>query len=234
LDNGTTSAGQKYKTPKKVIDLLTDIVSKNGNLLLNFPLPNSGELDFEEREVLEGITRPGCRSIARAFTLRVPGRLTAKVLQPKPSSSRATSTRTSNRPHRRRCALYHEGKHDLRIRPGLARERGSCAGSRPRQPAAARQNLKVELLGNKGDVNWQQSDSALRVQMPAEKISDIGITLKVRNWRKRDLSPKGASCSRNYQRMELMTGTISRSCGVDRACLDLDGFARVHHIAQTR
>ena len=39
--------------------------------------------------------------------------------------------------------------------------------------------LKVELLGNKGDVNWQQSDSALRVQMPAEKISDIGITLKV-------------------------------------------------------
>ncbi len=48
--------GEKYKTPKKVIDLLTDIVSKNGNLLLNFPLPNSGELDFEEMEVLEGIT----------------------------------------------------------------------------------------------------------------------------------------------------------------------------------
>ena len=48
--------GEKYKTAKKVIDLLTDIVSKNGNLLLNFPLPNSGELDFEEMKVLEGIT----------------------------------------------------------------------------------------------------------------------------------------------------------------------------------
>jgi len=48
--------GVKYKTPKKVIDLLTDIVSKNGNLLLNFPLPNSGELDYEEMETLEGIT----------------------------------------------------------------------------------------------------------------------------------------------------------------------------------
>jgi len=41
---------------EKVIDLLTDIVSKNGNLLLNFPLPNSGELDFEELTVLDGIT----------------------------------------------------------------------------------------------------------------------------------------------------------------------------------
>jgi hypothetical protein len=37
----------------------------------------------------------------------------------------------------------------------------------------------VELLGNKGDLNWKQDDSALRVQMPAEMISDIGITLKV-------------------------------------------------------
>ena len=39
--------------------------------------------------------------------------------------------------------------------------------------------LKVELLGYKGDLNWKQGDTALKVQMPAEKISDIGITLKV-------------------------------------------------------
>jgi alpha-L-fucosidase len=48
--------GVAYKSPKKVIDLLVDIVSKNGNLLLNFPLPNSGELDFAERQILAGIT----------------------------------------------------------------------------------------------------------------------------------------------------------------------------------
>jgi alpha-L-fucosidase len=48
--------GIRYKTAKKVIDLLVDIVSKNGNLLLNFPLPNSGELDFEEMVTLNGIT----------------------------------------------------------------------------------------------------------------------------------------------------------------------------------
>jgi alpha-L-fucosidase len=48
--------GQPYKTAKKVIDLLVDIVSKNGNLLLNFPLPASGELDAEEMRTLDGIS----------------------------------------------------------------------------------------------------------------------------------------------------------------------------------
>ena len=46
-----------YKSPKYVIDMLVDIVSRNGNLLLNFPLPNSGELDYEELVVLEEITK---------------------------------------------------------------------------------------------------------------------------------------------------------------------------------
>lgn len=45
-----------YKTPKRVIDMLVDIVSRNGNLLLNFPLPNSGMPDDKELAILESIT----------------------------------------------------------------------------------------------------------------------------------------------------------------------------------
>jgi alpha-L-fucosidase len=45
-----------YKTPKLVVDILVDIVSRNGNLLLNFPLPGSGELDAVELRILNGIT----------------------------------------------------------------------------------------------------------------------------------------------------------------------------------
>lgn len=48
--------GARYKTPKRVVDMLVDIVSRNGNLLLNFPLPASGELDLQERQILEEIT----------------------------------------------------------------------------------------------------------------------------------------------------------------------------------
>jgi len=46
-----------YKTPKMVVDMLVDIVSKNGNLMLNIPLPASGMPDPDELAVLDGITR---------------------------------------------------------------------------------------------------------------------------------------------------------------------------------
>jgi alpha-L-fucosidase len=48
--------GMKYKTPKRIIDLLCDAVSRNGNLLLNFPLPASGMLDLEELAILADLT----------------------------------------------------------------------------------------------------------------------------------------------------------------------------------
>lgn len=44
-----------YKTPKQVIDLFVDIVSRNGNMLLNLPLPNSGALNTTELRLLDAI-----------------------------------------------------------------------------------------------------------------------------------------------------------------------------------
>jgi alpha-L-fucosidase len=45
-----------YKSAKTVIDMLVDIVSRNGNLMLNFPLMSSGVLDADEEKILEAIT----------------------------------------------------------------------------------------------------------------------------------------------------------------------------------
>jgi len=44
-----------YKSAKTVVHTLVDIVSKNGNLLLNIPLRGDGTLDSEERAVVDGI-----------------------------------------------------------------------------------------------------------------------------------------------------------------------------------
>ena len=48
--------GQKYKTPKQIIDQLVDIVARNGNLMLNIPLPASGYPDDEELAIIADLT----------------------------------------------------------------------------------------------------------------------------------------------------------------------------------
>jgi alpha-L-fucosidase len=46
----------RYKTSKTIIQTLVDIVSKNGNLMLNIPVRGDGTIDEKERKVVEGIT----------------------------------------------------------------------------------------------------------------------------------------------------------------------------------
>jgi len=47
--------GTRYKTVPDVIRMLIDIVSKNGNLLLNIPLHPTGSIDADEEEILAGL-----------------------------------------------------------------------------------------------------------------------------------------------------------------------------------
>ncbi|MBV9083541.1 MAG: alpha-L-fucosidase [Acidobacteriaceae bacterium] len=49
--------GFPYKTPAQVTHQLVDIVSKNGNMLLNFPLQPDGTLDSKEESILDEITK---------------------------------------------------------------------------------------------------------------------------------------------------------------------------------
>jgi alpha-L-fucosidase len=44
-----------YKSVQKVVQMLADIVSKNGNLLLNVPVRGDGSIDDKEERVLQGI-----------------------------------------------------------------------------------------------------------------------------------------------------------------------------------
>jgi alpha-L-fucosidase len=155
--------GVKYKTPKKVIDLLTDIVSKNGNLLLNFPLPNSGELDYEEMETLEGITAWMRINGEGIYSTRP-----WKIYGEGPSTKVKIVTGNFNEDNRNDLTAE-----DIRFTvkgstlyafvmgwPGKEAAVQALGLGSPQQPGKI---LKVELLGYNRDLNWKQIDAALKV-----------------------------------------------------------------------
>jgi alpha-L-fucosidase len=171
--------GQVYKTPKKVIDLLVDIVSKNGNLLLNFPLPNSGELDGEEMKVLEGITAwmaVNSEGIygSRPWKIYGAGPSTEVVVpqtgfnESKQPGLTAEDVRFTTKGKFLYAYVMGAPTGDFVIK--------SLAANSPQEPGKI---LNVQLLGHQDKLRWKQDKQGLQVRMPAANLSDIGVTFKV-------------------------------------------------------
>ncbi|MCM1311723.1 MAG: alpha-L-fucosidase [Bacteroides sp.] len=53
--NTSTYENNGYKSAQQVVDMLVDVVSKNGNMLLSVPIKGNGTIDEKEQAVLEGI-----------------------------------------------------------------------------------------------------------------------------------------------------------------------------------
>ena len=170
--------GQQYKSAKKVIDLLVDIVSKNGNLLLNFPLPASGELDPEEVKVLEGITQwmsVNGEGIFYTRPWKVNGEgpsLTVKVAEGGFNESKQPDL----------------GAHDIRFtmkgKTLFAFVQGWPEKSLTISSLGSGDKVvNVRLLGRNEALKFTQSASGLNVIFPGAEqklpASDIGVTLKI-------------------------------------------------------
>jgi alpha-L-fucosidase len=153
-------------------------VSKNGNLLLNFPLPNSGALDLEEMNTLNGITEWMAINSDGIYSTRP-----WKIYGEGPSTEVKIETGNFNEDKKKDMTAA-----DVRFTAkngavyafvmGWPEKRAvvNALGLESNQQPGKIAN--VELLGYGGKVNWKQDETALRVEMPAQKISDIGITLK--------------------------------------------------------
>jgi alpha-L-fucosidase len=170
----------QYKSPKKVIDLLVDIVSKNGNLLLNFPLPASGELDAEERRVLQGITdwmsinSEGIHA-TRPWKIYGEGPSTLVVAGAGHNEDKKPDMGASDIRFTTKGKLLYAFVQGW---PGKEVLLQSLGATSPQQPGKV---LHVRMLGAGKSLTFSQENASLRVTLPDEKpvTADIGITLEM-------------------------------------------------------
>ncbi|HEY1338335.1 MAG TPA: alpha-L-fucosidase, partial [Bryobacteraceae bacterium] len=178
IGNWHYKKGITYKTPKTVVDMLCDIVSRNGNLMLNFPLPNSGALDADELAVLDGITKWMEVNGEGIYGTR-PWTISGNATPPPANQQRGFNERnrkdlTANdvRFTTKGGALYAfvmGWPEREAVVPTLAVGGANRVGK----------ISNVEVLGRRGKLKFVQDETSLRVTMPPEKPCDYAITLKV-------------------------------------------------------
>jgi alpha-L-fucosidase len=172
--------GVRYKTPKTIVDLLVDIVSRNGNLMLNFPLPSSGYLDLEELNVLAGITqwmRVNAEAIHGTRPWKIFGEssaakeiesLSASFNENKRKDLSVTDVRFTTKGDALYAFVMGWPHYEVLIRP-LALNTHLRVGK----------IANVELLGHDGKLDWSQNEAGLKILTPAKSPCEHAVAFKV-------------------------------------------------------
>jgi alpha-L-fucosidase len=171
--------GIKYKTPKTVVDLLVDIVSRNGNLLLNFPLPASGMLDVEELNVLAGIT-----AWMKVNSEGIYGTRPWKIFGEGPAT-KTSAEKTSFNEEKRKDLTIDDVRFTTKGDTLYAFVMGWPDYRAVIKPLALDTELRVgkiqnvELLGFDGKLEWKQDQNGLSILTPPKRPSDYAVVFKV-------------------------------------------------------
>lgn len=171
--------GLKYKSPKRVIDMLVDVVSRNGNLLLNFPLPNSGMLDDDELKVLADIT-----AWMAINSEAIHGTRPWKIYGEGPTVQKPEPGQKYNETNRRDLTAEDvrfttKGNVLYAFCMGWTGNRSVIPSLAPGRGLARGRVHKVQLLGAAARLHWSQNESGLIVQLPREKPCDHAIAFKI-------------------------------------------------------
>jgi len=176
----------RYKTPKTVVDLLVDIVSQNGNLLLNIPLPNNGVPDSDELQFLADLTAWMKVNSEGIYATRP-----WKIYGEGPAMTLNQSTPGAAFNERKRKPLTADDFRFTTKGPStiyafvMGWPKGEVVIQALGMEDAQRPGkiVNVELLGYQDKLSFQQQPAGLHVQLPAEPpsgpASQLGITLKI-------------------------------------------------------
>ena len=165
-----------YKSVDQVTHMLVDIVSKNGNLLLNIPLPGSGLPDPDELAFLAGFTQwmsvngPGIHATR-------PWRVFGEGPAGGGPSVHAQGFNEGNRRYTSQDFRFTQ-KGDMLFAFALAWPQDGVLTVRSLATGAGRVE-DVRLLGHPGKLAWKQTDQGLVTTLPARKPCDYVYGLQI-------------------------------------------------------
>jgi alpha-L-fucosidase len=178
IGNWHYSRGIQYKSPKFIIDMLVDVVSRNGNLMLNFPLPNSGMLDDQELRILGEISDWMAINGEAIYATRP-----WKISGAHPAMKKPAPEETNFNEKDRKELTFEDVRFTTKGEELFAFVMGLPEKEIVLPPLAASGGtakiIHVELLGYQGSLDWKQDSSALRIQVPTVFPCKHALAFKV-------------------------------------------------------
>ena len=170
----------RYKTAETVVRMLVDIVSKNGNLLLNIPVRGDGTLDDKELRVLDGIEawmRVNRESLLGSRPWRVFGE--GPALEGAALSAEGFNE-GKGRPYTSEDIRFTtRGERLYAIALGWPEGGRLVVRSLAEGSPDAGEIRSVRLLGNPGELRWSRDREGLSVQLPATRPCDYAYAIEV-------------------------------------------------------
>ena len=175
----------RYKSTKTVVDMLVDIVSRNGNLMLNIPLPASGMPDSEELKVLEGITQWMAVNSEGIYDTRPWKIFGAGPLTEVAKNDKEVNSAQQFNESKRKEFSYEDVRFTVKGNNLYAFVMGWPEGKqvviRPLSAGGELQPGKIEqvsLLGG-GNLDFQQDTEGLKFYMPGKKPCEHAVCVKI-------------------------------------------------------
>jgi len=166
----------RYKTAATVVTTLIDIVSKNGNLLLNVPVKGDGTIDADEVKILEDLARWMKVNGGAIFGTRpwiVFGEGAADVAAGNFGEGKARGYTAEDIRFTTKGDTIYAFVLGWPGKPVVIR---SMAGN---SPLVTGDVDNVALLGHDGKLQWSRTEEGLVIKMPDEKPCEHAFAFKI-------------------------------------------------------